>query len=484
MTELSFGARICEAAVEDVLALEANHPAAAELAPLDRVLSQVIHASLAGKRIARLRPAVKPYETVELIETLDGDVDFVARTFDLATQQRRGAWFIPDDAVLTVGWANWPYHADRHERFSSGVAHEERGKVRFEGAPGALFVWAVLEPLFEALYRPVILRGPSPLGGSRDQQRQAWAEVHDAYRALGIELDASLSGMAFGEGWAKLRAPEQLSARRALREAIRAAAPRDVGARYRVWVTQQLVRRYYAKAVRGAPTMRNVLSKPLQRPLAGVFGGDWLSFLAYVGEAPNPGDQLSTALPAPRLYVGAATRAKEVAAEHGIAAEEVERMLATPWSSGDSVSPVHRRIAVLREYWDHFEAAHARQAPGMNSLWGFADNAESGPAWYYPGQYRAQLPAALLGEIERLWDGLFLPSAPDSIVSSPSPYGGMLDAFGPALRFWHGVGLTTWFVTEGPYSRTDLSGLEKYHVRDLKRSRHSRRPSIPRYSRS
>ena len=39
MTELSFGRRIYDAAVEDVLALEANHPAAAELAPLDRVLS-------------------------------------------------------------------------------------------------------------------------------------------------------------------------------------------------------------------------------------------------------------------------------------------------------------------------------------------------------------------------------------------------------------------------------------------------------------
>jgi hypothetical protein len=469
--------RICNAPVEDVLGLEADHAPAAEFAPLDRVLSQIIHASLEGKRVTRLLPSVKPFETVELVETTDRDTDFVVRNFDLATQQRRGAWFLPEDAILTVGWANWPYHADRYERFASGVAHGERGKVRFDGAPSAVFVWAVLEPVFEVLYRPFILRGPSPLGGSRDQQRQTWAEVHDAYRALGMALDRSLTGIAFAQGWAKRRAPEQLLLRRALREAIREAAPPDVGARYRVWITQQLVQKYYAKATRGTATMRKVLTKPLQRSLTAIFGGDWLSFLAYVGEAPNPGEQISRTLPEPRLYVGAATRAKEVAAEHGIATEEVERMLSTLWSSSDAVSPVHRRVAVLREYWDHFEAAHAAQASGMNSLWGFADaeavrltgldKSESGPSWYHPGQYRTRLPAPMIDEIERLWEGLFLPLAPDRIVTSSSPYGGMLDAFGPALRLWHGVGLTTWFLSEGPMSRTDMGGLRAYHSRDL-----------------
>lgn len=478
MTERSFGSRISFATVEEVLALESSRPAAATFVSLDHILNRIIRASLDGERIAQLRPAVKPYETVELNEALGGDaLSYVARTFDVASQQGRGAWFLPDETTLSIGWANWPYHSDRYERFASGTAHEERGKVRLEGAPSALFAWAVLEPLFEVLYRPFILRGPKPLGGGKDEQRQAWTEVHDAYLALGVELDASLSRMAFGHGWGRLRAPEQLVLRRVLREAIRAAAPEDIGARYRIWITREMVRKYYAKGRRGAPTMRKFLTKPLQRSLAGVFGGDWLSFLAYIGEAPSPGEQISTTLPEPRLYVHASTRVTAVAAEHGVPAEEVERMLATLWSTGDSESPVHRRLAVLREFWDHFEAAHARQAPGMNSLWGFSDiealrltgvdNAGNGPAWYHQGQYRARLPRALLGEIERLWGGLFLPSAPDRIVSSTSPYNGMLDTFGPALRFWHGVGLTTWFVTEGPYSRTDMAGLEQYHARDL-----------------
>jgi hypothetical protein len=43
----------------------------------------------------------------------------------------------------------------------------------------------------------------------------------------------------------------------------------------------------------------------------------------------------------------------------------------------------------------------------------------------------------------------------------------MLETFGPALRLWHGVALTSWFVAEGPYSRTTLAELAAYHRQDL-----------------
>jgi hypothetical protein len=478
VTKTSFGARICGATVSEILNLESDHPAATKFATLDKILSSVVHASLAGKRVAELHPATKPYETVRLSEAIDSKAAaYIAQTFSLDSQQGRGAWFVPDEASLTIGWANWPYHSDRYQQFSCGVAHRERGKVRFDGSPAAIFVWATLERLFELLYSPFMLRGPTPLGGDHDEQRNGWVRVLDAYNALGIVLDPDLCGMGFGVGWGKLRAREQLAVRHALRDAIRAAVGHDVGARYRILSTRDLVQKYYASARGGPPTMRKVITKPLQRSLAGLFGGDWLSFVAYLGETANPGEQISKTLPEPRLYVGASTRVATVAAEQGVSAEEVERMLATFWSSGGDTSPVHRRVAVLREYWDHFDGAHARQASGMNSLWGFADpaaltlagldTAETGPAWYHPGQYRRKLPAELLAEIERLWEGLFLRSTPGRIVTSTSPYAGMLDAFGPALRFWHGVGLTTWFLSEGPMSRTDLGGLRQYHSRDL-----------------
>lgn len=478
MTEKSFGERICGATVQEIIALEANYPPATAFASIDELLSRTVRASIDGRRIALLREAVKPYEVAELHAIDDGaEADFIVRTLRLSVQQSRGAWFLPAEATVRIGWANWPYHSDHYERFASGVAHRETGKIRFEASPAGLLIWSAIEPLFDLLYRPFALRGPTPLGGSRDEQRQVWEDVYRSYVALGIELDAGLCGMAFGTGWSKLRAPEQLSARRALRTAIGRAVPPDIGARYRVWVTRELVAKYYAKASRGAPIMRKVLTKPLQRSFSAFFGGDWLAFLEYLGEAPSPNERISTALPEPRLYVDAAIRAKEVAAEHGVPADEVERMLAAFWSSSIAESPVHRRVALLRSYWDYFDAAHAGQASGMNSLWGFADaeavqltgldNAESGPAWYHPGQYRAKLPAKLLTDIASLWDGTLLPLAPNKTVTSNSPFNGMLDAFGPALRFWHGVGLTTWFLSEGPMSRTDMAGLERYHERDL-----------------
>ncbi|HXH93701.1 MAG TPA: stress protein [Thermoanaerobaculia bacterium] len=478
MSEPSFGARIRECSVEDVLALERGYAPAAVHAQLDGILSGIIRSSLDGTRVAVTREAVKPYDTVELLTLAEADRAVIAKAFDLAAQQGRGAWFLPDEAHLNVGWANMPHHFGRYERFATGIARDESGKVRFQASPEALYFWSVLNPLFDLLYRPFQLRGATPPSQDRDEQRHAWEEIDRTYDALGLPVAEGLAAMRFGSGWSKLRRAEQLVAKRALLTALRASAPFDIGARYRVWVTQELLAKYYAKTSRGVPTMRKVLTKPLQRTLAGFFGGDWLSFLAYIGETPSSDEQISTALPEPRLYVGAASRAKEVAARHGVPAEEVERMLAAFWTSSTTESPVHQRIRVLREYWEHFEDAHARQAPGMQPLWGFADDdsavrlrglddSQTGPPWYHPGQYRAVLPASLLADIARLWSGVFMPSAPDRIVTAIGPYGGMLAAFGPALRFWDGVGLTAWFVSEGPMSRTDMAGLEKYHERDI-----------------
>jgi hypothetical protein len=59
------------------------------------------------------------------------------------------------------------------------------------------------------------------------------------------------------------------------------------------------------------------------------------------------------------------------------------------------------------------------------------------------------------------------PREPARIVTEPFPHVRLADAFGPALRFWHGCALTAWFLCEGPSSRTDMAGLKDYHRRDL-----------------
>ena len=73
-----------------------------------------------------------------------------------------------------------------------------------------------------------------------------------------------------------------------------------------------------------------------------------------------------------------------------------------------------------------------------------------------------------MADIDSLWGGTFLPNHPDRVVIDARVLtGSCARAFGPALRFWHGAALTAWFVSEGPYSRTDMAGLAKHHRREL-----------------
>jgi hypothetical protein len=132
----------------------------------------------------------------------------------------------------------------------------------------------------------------------------------------------------------------------------------------------------------------------------------------------------------------------------------------------------------MRAFWQEFDSVHATQASGMPSLWGFVEESDafsmaeltgerSRREWFHPGSYRSRLPREMLSSIDDLWDGTFLPRYPEGIATTINPYERMCEAFGPALRFWHGAALTAWFVSEGPYSRTDLRGLAEYYERDL-----------------
>ena len=109
----------------------------------------------------------------------------------------------------------------------------------------------------------------------------------------------------------------------------------------------------------------------------------------------------------------------------------------------------------------------------MDPLWGLVSEsrrvslgaASEGP--YRHGLYERLLPRKLLSEIEDAWGSKMLPRNPERIVTEPFPHAAMAEAFGPALKFWHGCALTAWFLCEGPYSRTDLPGIESYHRKEL-----------------
>jgi hypothetical protein len=473
----SFGQRILGLSLADALAAERESGLNAEFAPQDAMTTGIVWASVAGGRIAEFSKQGTTTR-LNLIPLSDEDRATLTDRFLLGNQQARGAWFLPDQANVEIGYANLPYHFQRHPRFASGIALEEKGKIPLSNSPETLYFWTVLEPLFDILYRPLKLRSTEPPEGGREEKLQAWQSVEDWYRDLGIQVADELAVLRHGGGWSRLRSAEQLAAKERLLLALDRAVTPEISARYRVRATRKLIERYYTKAKRGAPTMRQLLTKEHQPTLCAFFGGDWLAFLRYIGEQPHPNERIATALPEPRLYVKAAERVPEVAAQHGINPAEIERMLAAFWPGERSSSPVDQRVSALKRYWSSFDEIHARQAPQMKPLWGFveefsdvrlvgADPERDGQIPYLPGTHLTFLAADLLRDIDSLWGGTFLPSHPEGIATTASPYALMCRALGPALKFWHEVALTAWFLTEGPYSRTDMAGLAHHQRREI-----------------
>lgn len=445
----TFGRRILGQPPEEVLQLENAHPPEPMFRGIDSITNRLVLASLAGERLVELRED-KPRDILTLLALSEEERSDISGHFALDVQQSRGAWFLPEEARVTAGLANLGHYLTRYPRFAIGAAYGQVGKVNFRSSAESLYFWAVLEPLFSTLFRPFELRGPSPARGDSEEQKAIWDGVRQRYAALGLDVESELGVFRYGGGWGRLAASEQLSARKALLEKLRERAHADTAARFRIWRSQELIDKYYARAKRSKPEMRKVLTRPLQRILSGCFAGDWNAFLGYLGEDLAPAEEIPTSLPEARLSI-----------------------------STRSDDPIQRRLEVMRVFWREFDAVHAVQASGMPSLWGFVEESDafslaeltgerSGREWFHPGSYRSRLPREMLSSIDDLWDGTLLPRYPEGIATTVNPYARMCEAFGPALRFWHGAALTAWFVSEGPYSRTDMRGLAEYYERDLK----------------
>jgi hypothetical protein len=471
----TFGRSIVGQSADTILTEEREQGNAPPFAEIDAVTTELVIASLGGQRVAVIEEREKRID-LELPPLTGDERGAVARVFTLPAQQARGAWFLPEEAAVRTGSANLPYHFTKYARFASSVARDEKTKVAFGSDPDALYYWAVLDLLFAGLFLPFDLRGPAPANAS--EQQEAWTDVDTLYSALGIDGGEPLARMRYGAGWGRFRSAEQLAVKQDLLAQLRRSVHGSLAARYRAWTCAPLIERYYAKAKKAPPLMRQVLTKPLQRTLCAFFGGDWLALVRYLGEQPHPAEQIASALPEPRIYVETGARAAAVATARGIPPSEVDRIIAMFWASDTSQSPVHKRLDVFREFWRAFDATHARQASGMASLWGFVEDIEhvdferelknsADTRLYNRGSYRAILPNALTRRVDELWGGVFLPTYPDAIVTALDPYARMCGALGPALKFWNGLALTAWFVAEGPSSRTDMKGAEKYYERDL-----------------
>ncbi len=471
-----FRQQVINASATAVRSLELAAGRSADFSVLDAVTGKIIERSLMGERICKTVKE-KGTDHLLLIAVNASERRSIHDAFFVNVQQKHGAWFLPEQCKLQVGNANLPHYCRRHPRFACGVAYEERVKLDVRNTPDALYFWAVLEPIFELLFRPITLRSTDAVEGGRDEKIKIWSEVESGFAGIGI--DPKILGVfRYGAGWSKLTTEGQLQARVEFLGKLTNAVTSDTVSAFRFLRIQSLVRRYDARARRGPPTMRHVLTKELQRTLSAYFSGDWLAFLRYVGEPPHPNERIAEALPAVKLYATASDRAAAIADKRGLSRADVEEIVRGFWSGAQAASPIEERVSTLQDYWQSFDDIHSKQASGMQSLWGLveegdgtrleaADKEPPGPAWHFPGCYLRLLPAGLVQKIDKLWDGVCLTRYPDAIVTSINPHWLMADALGPALRFWHGSALTAWFVAEGPMSRTDMKGLAKYYAREL-----------------
>ncbi len=476
----TFGSKVNQAgSIAELLKLESQEAKSDLFQKLDEIVGQLLVRILQGEQIVNITQDHLKVNTVKIQIYHDLDRDFLNETFCLEHQQARGAWFLPEHDNLQVGKINLPWMFKTYNRFANGMALEERGKVWLNSSADAVFIWAVLEPLSDILFLPFELRGHLAGTLSREETSEQWNEIDIFYQTLGFQVTQELAVMRWGGGWHKLRAAEQLEAKHRLLKSLALQVKPEMGQRYRAFRVQALVNGYYKKANReGQVKRKRALTKPIVPNLAGFFGGDWLAFLNYLGEKPHPEEQIMTALPETRPFIGGVNRVAEIAALQGVSIDEIERIAGAYWQQSTGQSPIEKRVEVLRQYWSVFDNIHAHQSPEMKSLWGLLEDyrcfsfeegysSSSSPRDYQQQLYQTFLPEQLQDEIVNLWGYVMLAKFPDRIVSELFPHQLMAETFGTALKFWHGCALTAWFICEGCYSRTDIAGMQHYYRREL-----------------
>lgn len=467
----TFGARLAAIPAPERFSLHAAEGNRQEFADYDRVVASLFARALRGKPIADLKLATRRTESdVVTLKISDQEREVLAGVLAPEAQQARGGWYVPDADKPLIGMVEFARWAAAQPRFAISAADAQRAAVRLD-TPDAVAIWATLEPVMELLYLPLKLRSGYWLGDRRpDQMQKDWATVDATYGALAIDT-GPLGVFKDGRRWATLSIEEVIAARQALVDAW-GSAPTDVGERAIALLISRLVERYYQKAKDGKAQRTKVMNKGLERALSGAFGGDWLALVRYLGEEVHPAEQIATAVEPTSLLVSGRERAVQAAKATGVPVEEIGRMLDAYWG-GAADSPVEQRVQVTREWWQAFDEFHARQAPGMPSLWGllgdrFEDTGQNFDDGRYTRRGYQMLPPKLNARIEELWGTAVLPRWPEALVSEPYPHASFAETLGAGIAFWHEVALTCWFICEGPYSRTDIGGMPNHYDRQIK----------------
>lgn len=469
----SFGRRLLDVTPREALDLEREAGLSEPFAPLDRLLTDAVRASLAGDRVAELtKTRARGHQLdVPVLSATDREWAWQARSVEAI--QSNGFWGVPEKASVRVGPLSTAWSLRQRGRFGPLVSVDERARLALD-TPEAILTWSALAPVADLIYRPVYLRTVEAGEADRETQIAEWASVADTLDALGVPDLSAFEAIQYGGGWTKLGAEERHRALLDYCDALRDAIPDDVGSRLRLRLARPLIEKYYARALKdGTALQKRVVIAALRPVFVGVWGGDWTGFVAYLGERVHAQEHVATALPSLDLAEPPTADLGAVAEATGTTPDDVAAVAAAVLGV-DTLDGTHGQdhIGVLREFWDVFDAEHARQTSQTGSLWGLVDSGALGPppddSGVHPRDlYRSHVPALLAAQIEALWGGHVWTRNPQRTVTEWTPHARMAEAFGPALAFWEGVALTAWFVCKGPSSRTDFAGLAAYHAREI-----------------
>lgn len=449
--------------VAAALAAERSTGRADAFARIDHLTAQLADAAFAGAKpvVAVHRAKKGPSVTLPTLEA--DDQQLLAETYGLNAQQKRGAWYLPEQVKLTTGYGSIGSYRTAQPEFLMNAIRDDTVTVEATDTGTELYLWTVLLPFLTTLMSPLDLRAPTgkpQLAGSLVSQ---WTQLVADFRRLDLNVEPQLQALAPESSWMHLGFTAQVATRNALMTAIAGQITSTTVAAWRMHAISELSAAFYRKAKSGTPLSTAVLTKALQPTLSGVFAGSWARFLDYLGEDPNPAEQTQSTLPEPRLYTGATDRVTEVATTLNLPADDVAAMLAAYLGTHhDTQSPVGERTTVMTQWWQEFDRIHADQKPGDRPLWGLVDEpiyTVDNPRAPTPYGYQQLLSTRVVADVDRLWDGLTLDRWPERTVSEFQPHRLMAEAFGPALILWHEIGLTCWFVCEGPYARTQLPEL-------------------------
>ena len=467
------------ATVTELLVWEDTHGKAELFADLDRLHGTALAAILRGEDVIAIQidPAGRRGKDRVESHLAAQWADLLDQHYGLERQQRRGAWYIPDDLAIKPTSTTLPALLTTHPRHALTLAHD--ASLHSDSAAttaAAVWLWCSLEPTTALLLRPLSLwAGERAPLRSVEEAQSAWETTLGDLQRLGLGLDALAQPFA-PRRWTSTTRAEQVSARQGYLAGLRNIDPLELARRVRALRLQTLLGAVLKKT-KGkpqAPLARTALSKAVQPVLSAYFSGYWPTLLGYADLTAHPDEEIVTALPTTELLVGVDdTTVHGIAREQDLAAEDVEAILAAYLGTRPrGRSPIEERLEALTTWWGCFDNLHAAQQPGQPALWGLVDEGFSLVAVHTPYQvtprlYRDLLPGEVAAEIDRLWDGVTLPRWPENIVSEPHPHRLMAEALGPAVRFWHGIALTAWYETEGPYGRTTLDQLTEYYRAEI-----------------